>query len=127
MCPDLETGDNLSCGRLVLGDSRSVDCDGLPRRHEASVELVFIEEQQALARAAVLDLDLPRDSGGPRLAHLQNAIVWYASHAPRQSVRAPLVHELMHPLTLSLDACLCYCERKWVCEARGPQTLHRRS
>jgi len=38
------------------------------------VELVFVEEQQMPARAAVLDLDLPRSGGGPGAADLQDAV-----------------------------------------------------
>jgi hypothetical protein len=44
-------------------------CRG-PVRREAVVELVFIEEQETLARAAIFGLDLPRDSGGPGPADL---------------------------------------------------------
>jgi len=111
--------------RLGCGD---LPCSGLSRsHHEAAVELVFQEEQQALARAAILGLDLPRDGGGPGPADFQDAVARRACYASCQGVCALLIHELMHPLTLPLGAYLCYCERKWGCEARGPQTLHRRS
>jgi len=37
---------------------------------EVGVELVFIEEQETLARAVILGRDLPRDGGGPGPADL---------------------------------------------------------
>jgi len=74
--PRPRTGSDLSGGRLLAWAGRSGDGGGLSRRHGAGVELVFAEEQTAPARAAVLDLDLPRGGGGPRAAHLQNTIVW---------------------------------------------------
>lgn len=84
----------LGCDRL--------GCCGPVRREAAvkPVELAFIEEQEALARAGIFGRDLPRDGGRPCSTHLQNAIAWCAYHTPRQSVRVPLIHELMHPLTL---------------------------
>jgi len=49
--------------RLCCGD---LPCSGLSRpHHEAGVELIFVEEQQALARAVLVYLDLLRDGGRP--------------------------------------------------------------
>jgi len=62
-------------------------CRGLARR-EAAVELVVREEQQALARAAILGLDLPRDSGGPGSANLQDAVARRVRNAQSQIVCA---------------------------------------
>ncbi len=53
----------LGCDRLGYGDLPCVRVSRL--HHEAAVELGFREEQQALARATILGLDLPRDGGGP--------------------------------------------------------------
>ena len=72
-------------GYLGCGDP---PCIGLSRlHHEAAVELVVREEQQALARAAILGLDLPRDGGGPGSAHLQDAVARRAYYARRQDIR----------------------------------------
>ncbi len=76
------TGGDLSGGRLLAWAGRGGDGGGLPRRHEAGVELVFVEEQQALARAAVLDCDLPRGGGGPGPAYLQDAVARRVRYAP---------------------------------------------
>ena len=67
----------LGCDRL--------GCCGPVRREAAvkPVELAFIEEQQALARAAILDLDLPRDGGGPGPTDLQDVVAWRACYAQR--------------------------------------------
>jgi len=59
-------------------------CIGLFRlHHEAAVELVFREEQQALARVAVCGLDLPHDGSGPCPADLQDAIARRRGDMPR--------------------------------------------
>ena len=59
--------------RLGYGD---LPCRGLSRlHHEAGVELIFAEEQQALGRVAVFRIDVPRDGGGPRPTYLQDANV----------------------------------------------------
>jgi len=65
----------VTCARLAvmggraLNDGGYLGCDRLgcrgPVRREAAVELVFIKEQQALARAAILGLDVPGPHGGP--------------------------------------------------------------
>jgi len=71
-------------GRLVGADGRARDCPGCGgcvggggcahRLMEVGVELVFIEEQETLARAVMLGRDLPRDGGGPGSADLQDAV-----------------------------------------------------
>jgi len=76
--------------RLGCGD---LPCVRLSRlHHEAAVELVFVEEQQALARATILGLDLPGPHGGPGAAYFQDAVVWRAGDASCQGVRALLIH-----------------------------------
>jgi len=71
--------------RLGCGD---LPCRGLSRpHHEAAVELVFVEEQQALARATILGLDLPCMHGGPSPADLQDAVARRACYARRQGMR----------------------------------------
>ena len=103
----MDSGARLTCekgGRafvcvgcdLGYGD---LPCVGLSRLREVIVELTFRKEQQALARAAILGRDLPRDSGGSSPADLQDAIASRAGYAQRQGVRALLIHKYSHPLT----------------------------
>ena len=79
-------------------------------RCKAAVELAVIKEQQTLARAAILDLDLPRDGGRPRSAHLQNAIAWCLCYASCQGVctrfvqpapRVPMLLPQIHLLAIA--------------------------
>ena len=67
-------------GGRALNDWGYLGCDRLgyrgPVRREAVIELVFREEQQALARAAILGLDVPGPHGGPRAAHLNDVIAY---------------------------------------------------
>jgi len=49
---------------LVEWDGRGRDGDILPRT-KAGVELIFVEEQQALARAVLVYLDVPGPQRGP--------------------------------------------------------------
>ncbi len=77
-------------------------CRGAVRRAAAVklVELVFSEEQQALARAGIFGLDLPRDGGGPGPTDLQNAIARRPLDALRQGVCLFLIHATSHLLCL---------------------------
>jgi len=50
---------------------------------EMGVELVFIEEQETLARAVIFGRDLPRDGGGPGPTDLQDVVAWRACYAQR--------------------------------------------
>ena len=83
-------------GGRALNDGGYLGCDRLgcrgPVRREAVIELVFREEQQALARAAVFHIDVPGPHGGPCAAHFQDAVVWRAGDASCQGVRALLIH-----------------------------------
>ena len=80
-------------GYLGCGDP---PCVGLSRlHHETAVELAFIEEQQALARAAILGLDLPRDGAGPGLAHLQDAVGRCVRDTQCQGARALLRYPIV--------------------------------
>jgi len=74
---------------LVEWDGRGRDGDILPRT-KAGVELIFVEEQQALARAVLVYLDVPGPQRGPSPAHLKDAISWHARDAARQVVRTLL-------------------------------------
>jgi len=74
--------------RLGCGD---LPCRGLSRpHHEAGVELVFVEEQQARARAVLVYLDVPGPHGGPCAARLNDVVARRARHAQCQFVCALL-------------------------------------
>jgi len=73
----------------VEWDGRRRDGDILPRT-KAGVELVFIEEQQALARAVLVYLDVPGPQRGPGPTYLKDAISRRARDALRQVVRTLL-------------------------------------
>jgi len=73
-------------------------CDDLPcvrlsrPYHEVAVELVFREEQQALARASIRGLDVPGPHRGPRAAYLYDAVPRRPRDAQCQAVRVLLGH-----------------------------------
>ncbi len=76
--------------RLGCGDVPCVGL-GLPRlHHEAAIELIFREEQQAFARAVLVYLDVPGPHGGPCAAHLKDAVPRRARDTQRQFVCALL-------------------------------------
>ncbi len=85
---------------------------GLSRLHrEAAVELIFREEQQALARAVVFYRDVPGPHRGPGPAHLMDAVPCGTCDAQRQGIRMPL-SQLFYRY---LPPCCPVADVKWAC------------